>query len=51
MSRPKLKENDKKVKVSVTLSRKVNDDLELLTNNKSKLIEELIINHYNYVNR
>jgi len=44
MARPKLKEEDKKIKVSITLSKKVNTILESITNNKSKTIEDLILN-------
>jgi hypothetical protein len=45
MSRPKLIELDKKIKLSITISREVNKKLEKLTNNKSKFIEEIIIRH------
>jgi len=44
MSRPKLKELDKKVKLSITISRQINTKLENLTKNKSNFIEELIKN-------
>ena len=44
MSRPKLKESDKKVKLSITISREINKRLEKLTKNKSNFIEELIKN-------
>lgn len=47
MGRPKLKTEDKKIKVSITLDRAINDALEQLTNNKSKLITELLIKHIN----
>jgi len=43
MARPKLKQEDKKIKVSITLSREVNNIFESLTNNKSKTIEDLIL--------
>jgi len=42
MGRPKLPKDDKKIKLSITLSNEVNLKLEKLTNNKSKFIEELI---------
>jgi hypothetical protein len=44
MARPKLPKEDKKVKVSITLSNETNLKLEKLTNNKSKFIEDLIKN-------
>lgn len=43
MGRPKLKKEDKKIKVSITLSKEVNTILESITNNKSKTIENLIL--------
>jgi hypothetical protein len=42
MSRPKLTNLEKKVKVSITISRKISDSLSELTNNKSALIEKLL---------
>lgn len=45
MARPKLPEIDRKIKVSITLSRSANSKLKSSTNNKSKLIEELIIRY------
>ena len=47
MARPKLKQEDKKIKVSITLNREINLTLEKITNNKSKLIEDLIIKYIN----
>ena len=44
MARPKLPKEDKKVKISITLSKETNFKLEKITNNKSKFIEELIKN-------
>jgi hypothetical protein len=44
MSRPKLKQEDKKIKVSITINRETNQKLEKITNNKSSFIEKLIIN-------
>lgn len=44
MPRPKLKNEDKKIKVSITLSKEINNKLEKLTNNKSNFIEDLIKN-------
>jgi hypothetical protein len=45
MGRPKLIELDKKIKLSITISREVNKKLEKLTNNKSRFIEEMIKLH------
>ena len=42
MSRPKLIDSDKKIKLSITISKDSNNILNELTNNKSKFIEELI---------
>jgi len=44
MARPKLLKDEKKIKLSITLSKDVNLILEKLTKNKSKFIEELIKN-------
>lgn len=44
MARPKLSKEEKKIKVSITLSNDINLKLEKLTNNKSKFIEDLIKN-------
>lgn len=44
MPRPKIKNEDKKIKVSITLSKEINNKLEKLTNNKSNFIEDLIKN-------
>ena len=46
MARPKLKQEDKKIKISITLSKNINNILEKITNNKSKMIEGLIIKFY-----
>ena len=43
MSRKKLPTEELKVKVSVTIDREVNNEIELFINNKSRYIEELII--------
>jgi hypothetical protein len=45
MGRPKLKKSDKKVKLGITISREINAELETITNNKSKFIEELLIQY------
>lgn len=51
MSRPKLFEQDKKIKLSVTISRETNKILETLTNNKSKFIEKIITEYYDQKDR
>jgi len=51
MSRPRLTEQDKKIKLSITISRESNIVLEKLTNNKSKFIEEIIMIIANEKNR
>jgi hypothetical protein len=45
MSRPKLLELDKKIKLSITISKEANEKLETLTNNKSKFINDMIIKY------
>ena len=44
MSRPKLKKESKKIKLSITIDPKVNMLLEKVTDNKSSFIEDLIKN-------
>jgi hypothetical protein len=44
--RPKLKDEDKRVKISITLNKKINERLESDIVNKSKLIEKLLIDYY-----
>lgn len=44
--RPKLKDEDKRVKISITLNKKINERLEKDIVNKSKLIEKLLIDYY-----
>lgn len=44
--RPKLKDEDKRVKISITLNKKINKKLEDDIVNKSKLIEKLLIEYY-----
>jgi hypothetical protein len=43
MGRPKLNESDKKIKLSVTISKEASEKLESLTTNKSKYIETIIL--------
>jgi hypothetical protein len=45
MGRPKLEENEKKIKLGITISKNSFTMLEMLTNNKSEFIEKLINNY------
>ena len=47
MSKKKLPENEKKVKLSISIDNKINNILNLKINNKSKFIEKLILNFLN----
>lgn len=42
MARPKLKKQDKKTKLGISISREVKDKIEAITSNKSKFIEHVI---------
>jgi hypothetical protein len=44
--RPKLKESEKRIKLSITLNQVINKKLEKDVINKSKLIEKLLIQYY-----
>ena len=44
--RKKLNKEDKRVKISITLSPKINKKMEDNLINKSKLIEKLLIEYY-----
>jgi hypothetical protein len=44
--RPKLKETDKRIKISITLSPEINKKLDQGIINKSKLIEKLLKDYY-----
>jgi hypothetical protein len=46
MGRPKLKENDKKGKLGITLSKELINKINSVTNNKSVFIEGLILKHF-----
>lgn len=46
MSRPKITESEKKRKLSITISNEANTILDKLTINKSKFIDQLVINYY-----
>jgi metal-responsive CopG/Arc/MetJ family transcriptional regulator len=47
MARPKLKEDDKKIRLGVTISRELFKKIDSETNNKSEFIEKLL-NKYFY---
>jgi len=47
MGRKKMKTEEKKIKFSITILPEVNEQLEDLKINKSKLINWLLIEHFN----
>jgi hypothetical protein len=47
MGRPKLKEDDKKGKLGITISKELINKINKITNNKSLFIEDLIIKFFN----
>jgi hypothetical protein len=49
MGRPKLKENEKKIKVGITISNHSFNMLNELTSNKSELIDTLIKEYLNKI--
>lgn len=46
MARPKMKTEEKKTKLGISISNEIKDKLELITNNKSKFIEDLLIRYF-----
>lgn len=46
MGRPKLKEDDKKGKLGITISKELINKINKITNNKSLFIEDLIIKFF-----
>jgi hypothetical protein len=46
MGRPKLKEDDKKGKLGITISKELINKINKMTNNKSVFIEDLIIKFF-----
>jgi len=46
MGRPRLKTEDKKVKLGITISRELIKKVDEETNNKSAFIERLIIDYF-----
>lgn len=47
MSKKKLPENERKVKIGISLDPKLNELIDKATNNKSKFIESLIKLYFN----
>jgi hypothetical protein len=48
--RPKLNDLEKRIKISITLSKKINEKLENDLINKSKLIDKLLSDYYDNKN-
>ena len=48
--RPKLNNSEKRIKISITLSKKINEKLENDLINKSKLIDKLLSDYYDNKN-
>lgn len=48
--RPKLNDSEKRIKISITLSKKINEKLENDLINKSKLIDKLLSDYYDNKN-
>jgi len=46
MGRPKLNNNEKKTKLGITIDRGINFKIDAITSNKSKFIENLIIEFF-----
>ena len=46
MARPKLKTEDKKTKLGISISREIKSKIELVANNKSKFIEDIITEYF-----
>jgi hypothetical protein len=44
--RPKLKDTEKRIKISITLSQEINKKLDQDVINKSKLIDKLLMEYY-----
>jgi len=51
MGRPKLKLEDKKIKLGITISRELNNLIEIKYKNKSEFIEDLLKNYFKNENR
>jgi hypothetical protein len=46
MARPKLQEEDKKIRLGVTISRELYKKIDSETNNKSEFIEKLLTKYF-----
>ena len=46
MARPKLKIQERKTKLGISISRDIKDKIEAITSNKSKFIEDLLIDYF-----
>jgi hypothetical protein len=46
MARPKLKQDEKKGKLGISLSKTLIDKINAITNNKSVFIENILINYF-----
>ena len=46
MGRPKLDKKDKKSKLGITIDKNLNQQLDSFTSNKSKFIENLLIDFF-----
>lgn len=46
MGRPKIKQEEKKGKLGISLSKEIIEKINLTTNNKSLFIENLIIEYF-----
>lgn len=46
MSRPKMKEKDKKIQLGITISREVHQQLGKVTGNMSGYIQKLLEEHF-----
>jgi hypothetical protein len=46
MARPKLKQEHQKGKLGITISKELINKIETETNNKSKFIEDLVIEYF-----
>jgi len=46
MARPKMKKEDRKTKLGISISKEIKNRIELITSNKSRFIEDLIIEYF-----
>lgn len=50
MSKKKLQPEERKIKLSISIDNLIYKNMNLITNNRSKFIEELIREYLNYKN-